>query len=86
MANTTLGNVIARRFQLGKPTQVGDHEIVEGPDGMGHLVIITNIEYEETRAKYDLMSYCGTIAQGNVANCAIAETVTCMKCMHWKIQ
>jgi hypothetical protein len=83
----TLDEVIARSKT---PPKKGDHEVVMGPDGLGHLVVLVNVKvYDENGGgwkppSFSFMGRCEALnSNGDVGALEIAPTITCMQCMQW---
>ncbi len=79
----TLGEALARARKM---PEIGDHEIVVGPDGMAHLLIITSIEHAtpgpSLAASLGFMCPCMVFPEGTDApSLVIASHVTCLKCV-----
>ena len=83
----TLDEVIARSKTQPKK---GDHEVVMGPDGLGHLVVIVSTTVYGERdgdwkpPKFTFMGRCEALNKhGDVGMLEIAPTITCMQCLQW---
>ena len=76
----TLREVLAR---ARTPPKLGDHEIVMGPEGLAHLVVVTHAENKDYRANLTFMCRCNTLRPGPVEDLEVAPTITCMECMQW---
>lgn len=76
----TLGEVLAR---ARTPPQLGDHEIVQGPDGLAHLLIVTRNENKDYRASLEFMCHCGALKGSQVNDLEVAPEITCMQCIQW---
>ena len=76
----TLGEVLARSRV---PPKVGDHEIVTGPDGMSHIIVITHVDTDSERPKthYNFDSPCRALKVGDPSDLEVAPSITCMQCM-----
>jgi hypothetical protein len=75
----TLREVLARSKT---PPKVGDHEIVVGPDGMAHILVISHVDFEnpvETHMNWDCP--CRAIKTGNPMDFEVAPSITCLQCM-----
>lgn len=79
----TLGEVLAR---ARKVPAIGDHEIVEGPDGLAHLLVITHVADDagsapNLAATLGFMCPCMAFPEGTDApSLVVAKHVTCLKC------
>ena len=77
----TLGDVLAR---ARTPPKIGDHEVVKGPDGLGHMVVITHNENKDYRTPLEFMCVCSALkGTGALEGLEVAPTITCMECMQW---
>jgi hypothetical protein len=76
----TLGEVLARSRTQPK---LGDHEIVTGPDGLAHLLIVTRAENKDYRADLTFMCHCGALTETQVNDLEVAPEITCMQCIQW---
>ena len=68
--------------------KVGDHEIVVGPDGLGHMLVITavhDVEHSAARGVPNLnfMCPCRTVNSGDPGALEIAPSITCFQCIQW---
>jgi hypothetical protein len=74
-----LGEVLER----GKHApRVGDHEIVVGPDGLAHLLVVTHVDLADPlQVHYNFESPCRAIKTGDPTDFVVAPSITCMQCM-----
>jgi len=80
-----LNEVLAQARTLPK---VGDHEIVIGPDGLGHMLVITavyNVEWNVAQgvAYLNFMCPCRAINSGDPGSLEVAPSITCLTCIQW---
>lgn len=78
----TLGQVLARATNVPK---VGDHEVVVGPDGLGHILWISSVENAEIgptlSATLGFIVACGgLLGVTDPSRLEVAPSVTCMAC------
>ena len=82
----TLDEVIARSKTQPK---TGDHEVVMGPDGLGHLVVIVSTTVYGERdgdwkpPKFAFMARCDALQGCDVGALEIAPDITCLQCLQW---
>jgi hypothetical protein len=82
-SSMTLGEVLARARKIPKR---GDHEIVLGPDGLAHILIITYIENAKLgvglAASLGFMCPCMAFKEGtDVDALEVAPIMTCLDCL-----
>ena len=83
----TLDEVVKR---LRMPPKKGAHEIVVGPDGLNHLVIITDVhdlaDPKGVIREYGFMSWCGAMNNCTSDQLEVVKdaSITCIKCMQWR--
>lgn len=72
---------------LRQPPKKGAHEIVRAPDGLGHLVIITDVHDLQTPQglvrEFGFMSWCGATNNCTADQLEVVADITCIKCMQW---
>lgn len=78
----TLAQVLARATAV---PEIGDHEIVVGPDGLGHMLVITSVEHAEVGPKLagtlGFMVACGgMLGVRDPSPLEVAPSITCMIC------
>lgn len=76
----TLREVLARGRAQPK---IGDHEIVTGPDGLGHMLVVTRNENKDYRENLEFMCRCDTLRGKDLGDLEIAPAITCMTCIQW---
>jgi len=77
----TLGEVLARARTVPK---IGDHEIVIGPDGLGHMVVVTHDENKDYRVPLEFMGVCPALrGTKRLEDLEVSPSITCLACMSW---
>lgn len=81
----TLSEALARQKTM---PQVGDHEVVIGPDGLGHMLVITAVHdvkgvSERSVANLNFMCPCQVINSGDPGSLEVAPSITCFTCIQW---
>jgi hypothetical protein len=76
----TLGEVLQRTRV--KPEK-GAHEIVVGPDGLAHLLIVTHVGDDPNEISF--MCQCTALngMAGHVNNLEVAKDISCLMCIQW---
>lgn len=79
----TLGQVMARAQRI---PEIGDHEIVVGPDGLAHLLVVTFVDNAVMgaglAASLGFMCPCGIFMPSTQTDKLVIEPfVTCMRCL-----
>lgn len=74
--------------RLKTAPKVGDHEIVVGPDGLGHMLVITAVHDTERGTVHgvpnlNFMCPCGAVNNGDPGALEIAPSITCFQCIQW---
>lgn len=76
----TLNETIAR---MKSPLKVGDHEVVLGDDGLGHLIVVIEVLPRTENLQYLFMSKCNNVDGPSLGLREVAPSITCVKCLQW---
>jgi hypothetical protein len=78
----TLGETLKR---LRTPPKKGDHEIVVGPDGLAHMIVITHVDIVvHDTMNFNFMCPCKALEGiGDPTGLEVASTVSCLQCIQW---
>lgn len=72
---------------LRSPPKKGAFEIVRAPDGLHHIVFITDVHDlqipEGPVREYGFMSWCGATNSCTADQLEVVADITCIKCMNW---
>ena len=77
-----LHEVLLRGALEGKVPAVGDHEIVEGPDGLAHMLIISHIDIDKHPPEFGFICPCMVFPNNTDTRALEVKAVmTCLDCM-----
>ena len=74
----TLGDVLCRTRVL---PEKGAHEIVLGPDGLGHLLILVHVGDDPPELLF--ICQCSALNGLKVTALEVAKDISCMQCIQW---
>lgn len=74
----TLGDVLKR---TRTPPEKGAHEIVLGPDGLGHLLILVHVGDDPHELSF--MCQCPALNGLKVNDLEVAKDISCLMCIQW---
>lgn len=78
----TLHDALLRGALKGRTPEIGDHEIVEGPDGLAHMLIISHIDLKKQPPEFGFICPCMVFPNNtDTRTLEVKPVVTCIDCM-----